>query len=74
MEPYPIRCRIPELLLKIGKDQQWLADMTGKSKSQISDYCTLRKVMNLRTAVIMAFFLKCKIDDIYVWDTRQLKK
>jgi hypothetical protein len=71
MEPVPVRCRIPQLLNRIGKDQQWLADMTFKSKSQISDYCTLRKVMNLRTSALIAHYLKCKIDDIYVWEFRQ---
>jgi len=72
MEPVPVRCRVPTLLKRIGKDQQWLADVTGKSKSQISDYCTLRKVMNIRTAVLIAHYLKCTLDDIYVWEFRQL--
>jgi DNA-binding XRE family transcriptional regulator len=72
MEPVPVRCRIPYLLNRIGKDQQWLADVTGKGKAQISDYCTMRKVMNLRTAVLLAHYLKCQIDDIYVWEFRQL--
>ncbi|WP_143810371.1 helix-turn-helix transcriptional regulator [Paenibacillus sp. MY03] len=71
MEPVPVRCRVPTLLKRIGKDQQWLADVTGKSKSQISDYCTLRKVMNIRTAVLIAHYLTCTLDDIYVWEFRQ---
>lgn len=71
MELVPVRCRIPELLLKIGKDQQWLADHSGKSKSQISDYCTGRQIMNLRTAALLASVMGCRIDDIYVWEWRQ---
>lgn len=74
MDPNPVRCRIPELLKRIGKDQQWLADLTGKSKTQISDYCTLRRVMNIRTAALLAYHLRCNIDDIYVWDIWQQKK
>jgi hypothetical protein len=74
MDPNPVRCRIPDLLLRIGKDQQWLAEISHKSKTQISDYCTLRKVMNIRTAALLAHFLKCSIDDIYEWDIRQQKK
>ncbi|GKU76893.1 helix-turn-helix domain-containing protein [Paenibacillus sp. L3-i20] len=74
MDPNPVRCRIPELLLKIGKDQQWLAGVTKKSKTQISDYCTMRKTMNFRTAALISHFLKCKIDDIYDWDIQQQEK
>lgn len=70
MELVPVRCRIPELLLRIGKDQQWLADVSDKSKQQISDYCTMRKTMNIRTAAFLAFYLKCQIDDIYEWEWR----
>lgn len=67
MEFVPVRCRIPELLDRIGKDQQWLADVTGKGPQKISDYCHMRGVMNLRTARLMAHFLKCDMGDIYVW-------
>jgi ParB-like chromosome segregation protein Spo0J len=66
----PVRCRIPELLAKKGKDQQWLADMSGKAKSKISDYCTKREIMSLRTAALIARVIGCKIDDLYVWEWR----
>jgi len=71
MELVPVRCQIPELLARIGKDQQWLADISGKGPQKISDYCNLRGIMNLRTAALMAKYLKCKIDDIYVWEWQQ---
>jgi putative transcriptional regulator len=74
MDIYPVRCRIPDLLLRIGQDQQWLAAQTDKSKTQISDYCTMRKVMNFRTAVLISFHLKCQVDDIYEWNILQQKK
>jgi len=69
LEPVPVRCRIPELLIKIGKDQQWLAIQTGKQKQKISDYCNMRGgIMNLKTAALLAHYLKCSIDDLYVWE------
>lgn len=66
----PVKCRVPDILIRIGKDQKWLADQTGKSQQKISDYCNLRDVMNLRTAAHIAFVLRCKIDDLYVWEQR----
>lgn len=68
MELVPVRCRVPQLLIKIGKDQRWLANESGKAESKISDYCAMRSIMNLRTAALLARILKCKIDDIYVWE------
>lgn len=64
-----VRCRIPTLLHRIGKTQSWLAGATGFSKSRISDYVNLRngEVMSMRTAVIIAHILGCKIDDLYEW-------
>lgn len=67
MEFIPVRCRIPDLLFRLGKDQQWLADVTGKAAQKISDYCNMRTIMNLRTAKLIAHFLKCDIGDLYVW-------
>lgn len=70
MEYEPVKCRVPELLLRIGKDQQWLSDISDLSKQRISDYCTLRKVMNLRTAVLISRCIGCSMDDLYVWERR----
>lgn len=71
MELVPVRCRIPELLRRMSKDQQWLADQSDKSRQKISDYCTMRSIMNIRTAAIMAYHLKCSLDDIYEWEWQQ---
>lgn len=71
MELVPVRCRLPELLNRIGKDQQWLADISGKGRQKISDYCTMRSIMNLRTAALLADYLRCAIDDIYEWKWQQ---
>lgn len=71
MELYPVRCRIPELLKKIGKNQQWLADMTGLSKQTISDIVHLRLAnITMRRAALLAYYLNCKIDDLFDWDWR----
>ena len=71
MELVPVRCRIPELLARIGKDQQWLGDVSEKGSQKISDYCNMRSVMNLRTAALLANHLKCNIDELYVWVWQQ---
>lgn len=68
MELEPVKCCIPDLLLRIGKDQQWLVIETGLPKQRISDYCTLRKVMNLRTAVLISKTIGCHIEELYEWE------
>lgn len=62
-----VRCRIPELLVRIGKSQSWLGDVTGFGKARISDYVNMRdgEVMSLRTAYVVAHFLRCHVDEIY---------
>lgn len=71
MEPVPIRCRIPELLRKKGKTQQWLADQTGLSKQRISDYVQLRYIMRLPTAALIARMLNVHIDELHIWEWQQ---
>jgi DNA-binding Xre family transcriptional regulator len=71
MELLPVSCRIPYLLKKIGKNQQWLADITGISKQRISDIVHLRMDnITIQRAAIIAHFLNCSIDDLFVWEWR----
>ncbi len=71
MELYPVRCRIPEHLRKIGKNQQWLADKTGLSKQTISDIVNLRNAnIKIRRAALIAHYLDCKIDDLFDMEWR----
>ncbi|WP_082423063.1 helix-turn-helix domain-containing protein [Paenibacillus dakarensis] len=63
----PGRCLLKQLLHKIGKDQQWLCDVTGISKSQISMYVNNRRIMTLPTAMTIAAAIGCTIDDLYEW-------
>lgn len=71
MVPVPVRCRIPELLEKIGQTQVWLSAVTRISEQRISDYSKMRYVMSLKTAKMIARALKCSIDNIYVWEWRE---
>lgn len=72
MVPVPIRCRIPELLKKIGQNQQWLADKTKMSKQQLSDYVTMRNIPGLIVAKRLSRLLKCNcVDDLHVWEWRE---
>lgn len=63
----PGRCLLKQLLRKIGKDQQWLSDVTGMSKSQISMYVNNHRIMTVATAKTIAVAIGCKIDDLYEW-------
>lgn len=60
-----VRCRIPDLLFRLGKTQNWLADQTGISKQRISAYVNLRVIMTIQVAKLIAHKLKCTIDDLY---------
>jgi len=71
MELIPVSCRIPELLKRIGQNQQWLADKTGLSKQRISDIVRMRTDnITIQTAAIIAHYLKCTINDLFVWEWR----
>ncbi|MBY9081246.1 hypothetical protein D3C75_959080 [compost metagenome] len=72
MELIPVSCRIPQLLKRIGKNQQWLADKTGLSKQRVSDIVHLRmNNISIQRAAIIAYYLNCTIDDLFVWELRQ---
>lgn len=71
MEIISVRCRIPELVRKRGKTQQWLADQIGISKTQLSDYVRMRHKMNVDIAKNIAVTLGCQVDDLFIWDRRE---
>ncbi|MMZ67882.1 helix-turn-helix transcriptional regulator [Paenibacillus ottowii] len=71
MELVPVRCRIPELLKRINKNQQWLADKIGLPKQRISDIVHLRMDnISIKRAALLAYHLNCSIDDLFVWELR----
>lgn len=63
----PGRCLLRQILKAQGKTQQWLADVTGIDKSQISKFARNIGFMNLSTAKTIADALNCHIDDLYEW-------
>ena len=63
----PGRCLLKQLLHKIGKDQQWLSDVTGISKTQISMYANNKRIMTLATAITISMAIGCSINDLYEW-------
>ena len=71
MIPAIVRSRIPQLLAKIGKDRKWLAEKSGMSRQQLSDYINLRFIMHLNKAKLIAELLDVKIDDLYEWEWRE---
>lgn len=71
MEPIPVRCRIPDLLHRLGKNQAWLADVTNINKTRISEICNLKEYnMSIRRATIIAHHLRCSVDDLIEWEWR----
>lgn len=71
MELVPIRCRIPDLLVRVGKNQQWLADKLGIGKQQMSDIIRMRYPdMTLSRAANIAYHLDCQIEDLHQWELR----
>lgn len=63
----PVRCRIPELLVRVGKSRVWLSERTGVSTQRISDYANTRQIMSLSIAKTFAEVLGCTIDELYTW-------
>ncbi|WP_445671713.1 helix-turn-helix domain-containing protein [Paenibacillus sp. FSL R7-0210] len=61
----PGRCLLTRRLNEIGKTQQWLIEVTGINKSQISDYATSRRYMSLGSAMTIAKAIGCHIEDLY---------
>ncbi|MBD1379123.1 helix-turn-helix transcriptional regulator [Bacillus sp. IB182487] len=61
------QCLLEDLIHRKGMTQQQLADMTGISKSQISEYRRNKRKMSLHNAMLIAVALNCHIDDLYEW-------
>jgi transcriptional regulator with XRE-family HTH domain len=61
----PGRCLLARRLREIDKNQQWLSEVTGISKTQISNYATNSRYMSLSSAKTIAVAIGCTIDDLY---------
>lgn len=63
-----VRCRIPELLFRLGRTQSWLAEETGYSRHRISEYANKRVIMSVPVAKVIALSLKLEsIDLLHEW-------
>ena len=67
----PIRCRIPDILRSKGQTQTWLADRTGFSSQRVSDYCTMRRIMSIQVAKLIADELRVPMEQLYEWGRQQ---
>ncbi len=60
-------CRLTELMLEANITTQELADKTGYTKQEISNWANMvKKSMALATAISMAEAIGCNIRDLYV--------
>lgn len=63
----PGGCLLQKRLRERGMSQVDLSLATGLSESMISKYANNHKIMNLKTAKLIAEKLKCSIEDLYEW-------
>lgn len=71
MIPVIVRCRIPQLLKRIGKDQVWLAGRLNMPKQQINHYVNMRSIPSLKIAKRIADTLDVTIDELHEWEWRE---
>ena len=63
------RCLLQDIIEHRGYSQQQVADISGVSTTQISEYITgKRKSMSMQNARKLAQALNCAIDDLYEWN------
>lgn len=67
-DPQIRSCQLPELLARNGLKQVDLAVHLDVTEAHISQVCNLKRLLSLQKLRKTSTFLKCKMDDIYVWD------
>lgn len=68
------RCQLRQMLKQRAMTQIELSQLTGISKTKISDYANDRTMMSLATAALIAQCLRCSIDDLYEFKCRGRQK
>ncbi len=58
-------CLLDQLLEVRNMSQAELSEITGLHKTQISQYVTNKRIMNLNNAFIIARALRCPIEHLY---------
>ena len=61
------RCHLYDIIYDRGLTPQQFADMIGASKTQLSDYNSLRYLIGMKNALLYSKVLKCSIDDLYTY-------
>jgi putative transcriptional regulator len=59
------QCLLSQLLYAKRMQQQELSTKTGITRNQICLYCNNVRKMSLKNAVLIAYALNCKIEDLY---------
>jgi putative transcriptional regulator len=65
------KCLLLNILNRKRMTQVDLSDLTGISKTQISEYIGNTRKMSLANAKLIAYHLKCHIDDLYEWKIQE---
>lgn len=59
------KCLLSDLLERSHMSPTDLSDKTGISINQLSTYINNKRTMSLPTAMLIAWALKCYVDDLY---------
>lgn len=62
------RCLLKSLLIQQWMTQAQLAQKSGYSRQQVSNWANNREMMSFEAAANVAFILGCHIEDLYEWE------
>jgi putative transcriptional regulator len=65
------KCLLLNILNRKRMSQVDLSEVTGISKTQISEYISDSRRMSLPNAKLIAHALNCHIDDLYEWKIKK---
>jgi len=74
LEPVPVKCRIPEILREKRSEPHQVYEDINMSKHQFSDYSNMRKIPNLKNAVLIANYLQVPVEELHVWKWVERKR
>jgi transcriptional regulator with XRE-family HTH domain len=61
---YIVKSKIGELVEESGLRRNFIAKHCGVTTKQVSNWCTGRSFPTFEKAFILAYLLKCKVDDL----------
>jgi plasmid maintenance system antidote protein VapI len=67
------KCLLSDLLHKRGWNQNMLCERTGLKKSQVSAYVNNKKMMSLKTAILISHVIGCHADELYSYSVKEKK-